>query len=460
MKHPENDKWLDEALSKTIGSKKSSTDFKAWKQKHPEAVEMLTSRARLKASTIKRPHSIRIMIMKSPITKLAAAAVIIIAVFFGLPFFHGNSSGIVLADVLARIEQVKAFKCKGSFTMTGQMAPGKPYKFETRWTDLISQEYGSKLNIETPDPNGGQIPYAEFYVSPKKKTFIEIAHTAKKYVRAELDDDDAQQRQKELSRYSDPGGLLKEIMACKYENLGRSTIDGVDVEGFRTIDPNLGWGGLGFKDQQVDVKVWVGVKTRLPVRYENLTSGLDQMGNTTSQRFVLRDFQWDVSIAAAEFEPPPVPDGYAVLDNPPGLHDEETAIRGLKRCVELFGNYLETISDGAGAMGAILSAFEKSETPTALRLKEEVKGLIEEERLNRVSSAGKPALRLTWFYVELVQGKKDPAYYGKTVTPKDADKVLMRWKVSDNEYRVIFGDLRAKTVTAEALAELEKLVSK
>ena len=55
---------------------------------------------------------------------------------------------------------------------------------------------------------------------------------------------------------------------------------------------------------------------------------------------------------------------------------------------------------------------------------------------------------------------KRPAYYGMTVIPKDADKVLLRWKVSDNEYRVIFGDLRAKTVTAEALAELEKVVSK
>jgi hypothetical protein len=31
----------------------------------------------------------------------------------------------------------------------------------------------------------------------------------------------------------------------------------------------------------------------------------------------------------------------------------------------------------------------------------------------------------------------------------------MRWKTSDNEYRVIFGDLRAETDTAEKLAELE-----
>ncbi len=50
-------------------------------------------------------------------------------------------------------------------------------------------------------------------------------------------------------------------------------------------------------------------------------------------------------------------------------------------------------------------------------------------------------------------------FYGqhwKIVIPKDTDKILMRWKVSDNEYRVIFGDLYAETVTTEKLTELEK----
>ncbi len=36
----------------------------------------------------------------------------------------------------------------------------------------------------------------------------------------------------------------------------------------------------------------------------------------------------------------------------------------------------------------------------------------------------------------------------------------MRWKVSDNEYRVIFSDLHAQTVTAEVRANLEKNLSK
>jgi len=396
--------------------------------------------------------------MKSPITKLAVAAAIIIACVIVLSLWRSTGSGIVLADVLARVEQVKAFRCKGSFKMSGQMALGKSYQFETRSTFAMSQEYGYKLSNETPDPNGGQIPLTEFYVSPQKQTFIQIAHKAKRYVRAGLDDAEAKQYRKQLSRYNDPGALLKDIMACEYEHLGRSTIDGVDVEGFRTTDPNYRspLRGPGFKDPQIDVKVWVDVKTRLPIQYEDLTSGLDQRGNTINHRFVLHDFEWDVPVTAAEFEPPPVPDGYSILDDLPGLKDENTAIQGLKRCVEFFGNYLETISDGAGALGALLSAFEKSETPAAQQLKEEVKGLTEEEKLNRVTDAGKPILRLIWFYVGLVQEKMEPAYYGKAVTPKDADKVLLRWKVSDKEYRVIFGDLSVRNVTHEELAELEK----
>ncbi len=66
---------------------------------------------------------IRRTIMKSRIIKLAAAAVIVIAVLAGLPFFSGNGRGVVLADVLERIEQVQAFMYKMKMTMTGNMIP-------------------------------------------------------------------------------------------------------------------------------------------------------------------------------------------------------------------------------------------------------------------------------------------------------------------------------------------------
>jgi hypothetical protein len=70
----------------------------------------------------------------------------------------------------------------------------------------------------------------------------------------------------------------------------------------------------------------------------------------------------------------------------------------------------------------------------------------------------RPVYPIGLFYMTLVEDKKEPVYYGETVGPEDADAVLMRWKISDNEYRVIFGDLTTKEVTPQELLELETLL--
>ncbi|MHC4103921.1 MAG: hypothetical protein ACYSR9_03190, partial [Planctomycetota bacterium] len=157
---------------------------------------------------------------------------------------------------------------------------------------------------------------------------------------------------------------------------------------------------------------------------------------------------------AADFEPV-IPDDYTGTVVKPLAKTEENAIKGLRQCIELFGNYPESLD-----FEGLSSAFEKSETPAALQLKEELKELSEGDKASRLMDDPLLLRFLIQFRFRLLTERKAPEYYGKTVTPKDADKVLMRWKASDNEYRVIFGDLHAETVTAEELAELEKLVSK
>ena len=90
--------------------------------------------------------------MKSPLTKLATAAIVAIACLIGLSLWRGTESGIALADVLARVEQAKAYRYQ-FFPTTGE-DPNKPYSFERRFTVLVSQEYGSKTTREELDPNG------------------------------------------------------------------------------------------------------------------------------------------------------------------------------------------------------------------------------------------------------------------------------------------------------------------
>jgi len=398
-------------------------------------------------SAIKQPNIGRI-IMKSPITKLATAAIVLIACVIGLSLWRGTQSGIALADVLARIEKVKAFRCQWSDNITGE-DPNKPYSSESRGTILISQD-GWKSNDEEIDPNGGKSAFEEWYRLPDKKTIINIVHKQKKYSRTEWDDRWAEEWQK-----GDPRTFLREFMACKHESLGRSTIEGIEVEGFRTTDPNC----LGYsKDKlECDVKVWADVKTKLPVRYDFTTACFDQRGDKIIERghFVMHNFEWDVPVDAAEFEPV-IPDGYtSLVVKFPAHITEEIAIQGLKLCVEFLGNYPDPESF-SNFFTDIRSALEKSDTAVATRLKEELRGLTEQEKVNRLSDATLPIRCLVRFYLALQWDKKNPAHYGRTVTPKDADKVLMRWKISDNEYRVIFGDLHAETVTVEKLAELEK----
>jgi len=116
MKSPENDKWLDEALSEVIGSKKTRTDFDHWKQRHPEAVEMLTSRADIEPSTSESSLNIRRIIMKSPITKIAAAAIIIVAVVLSINIWDNTTpvayalEHTIKANHTVRYLYIKVFK--------------------------------------------------------------------------------------------------------------------------------------------------------------------------------------------------------------------------------------------------------------------------------------------------------------------------------------------------------------
>ena len=395
-------------------------------------------------SALAKPN-IRSIIMKSPITKFATAAIVAIACLIGLSLWRGTESGIALADVLAQIEKVKAVEFKGTWKTTSG-DPNNPYNIEQRVTSLDSREYGTKSICEALDPNGGWSPLSENYDLTQEKIRIIIYPTNKIYMRQELKNASVEEIQAE-SFARDPLRLLKEILKTKYESLGRSIVDGVEVEVFRITDPNC-WEG---KNPKTDIKLWVDVKTLLPVRYDLLTSSYD--GEDWITHLLLYDFQWDVSVDASEFEPPPIPDGYKIQDNFPDLANEEIAIQGLKQCVELLGNYPERI-----ALSYLWSRVEKSETSAALRLKEELKGLTGFDRDQKKMGSLKPMRLLNKFYRE--RASNDSAYYGKTVTPKDADKVLMRWKVSDNEYRVIYGDLHTETVTQAKLAELEKALPK
>lgn len=387
------------------------------------------------------PVGIGRIIMKSPIVKMAVAAVVIIACFTGV-FMFDKTSGVALADVLDRIEQISVYMYQMSMSMSGQMVVGQPIEQEISSTILVSQDYGEKMITEMSSPVGGEGIVQEIYMLPQKNAMIMLMPGQKRYMQMDIDGRMVEQQQQQNN---DPRFMVRQILDCKYESLGVSKIDGVEVEGFQTSDPNYLGGMMG----HVDVKIWVDIETQLPVRSE-----MDMQVGEIQMHVVVHDFQWDVTVDADEFEPV-IPEDYTAFTNEPikiPEFNEQTAIQGLELFAELTGAYPEEldlmtiISKTSKAMGSKL---------VEDRMQQEDQDISKQERVKELTEKIMPITGLVTFYMQLVQDKSDPAYYGEFVTPEDTDKVLMRWKVSENEYRVVFGNLQAETIDADVLVELE-----
>jgi outer membrane lipoprotein-sorting protein len=391
-------------------------------------------------------------IMRSRITKLAAAAVIIIAVLISIRQF-GSIESVALADVLQKIEQAQAFIYKMKMNTTGNMQPGMPGgKQQMEGTVTISTEYGIKMDLNMFFEMTGQKMRQLMYVLPEEKKMYMIMPEQKQYMQMEFDKSFLARVKKQSN---DPREMLKLILNSKYMNIGKSVIDGVEVEGFETTDPAIAGGMM----EDVKVTLWVDRKTELPVLEEMHYKINEQM----QMEGELYDFRWDAQVNADEFKPV-IPEDYTTI-LPGGYKmpsaSEEGAIEGLRFCEQLLGRYPKKI-DMMNLMREVMAIRDvNNPTEAALKLKEaiskDMNNLPDEEKARKILEIMRPVQSLSMFYMMLVQDGKEAAYYGEFVGPDDADAVLMRWKISENRYRVIFGDLTAEDVTAEQLEELEKL---
>jgi len=402
--------------------------------------------------------NIRSIIMKSPITKLAVAAVIIIAVILGINHFIGpvNVTSVALADVLDKIEQVQAYMYRMKMTVTGTTMPGMPAgEKEIEGTATISNEYGMKMEMTTVDANSGEQTIQQMYMIPNDKVMVMVMPKQKKFMRMEFTEDLLARMKKQNN---DPREMVKQIMGCNYTELGRSKIDGIEVQGFETTDPRV----MAGMAQHVKLTLWVGAATWLPVRQEMDIQVNEQM----QMHGVVYDYQWNIQASPDAFKPV-IPEDFTAF--PAGAMkmpemNEEAAIEGLRMFAELTGKYpknlsLLTLMQELGQ--ELVGKLKDSQSPASEQLRQAFKeAQSEDEKAKKLVDMMKPVQSIGMFYMMLVQDKKEPVYHGESVGPGDVGLVLLRWKISDNQYRVIFGDLTAADVTAEELAELEKALLK
>lgn len=285
-------------------------------------------------------------------------------------------------------------------------------------------KYGSRMDTYV----SGEIVMRSYTIT-KDKSIVMIFPQAKMYIRMLLTD-------KQLNEEDGLRELTKLFMSLEHKELEHKTIDGMETKGIKVDSPRIG-GGIF---ESAVGQLWSNVKTGLPVRVE--IEGTSLSGNRLTKIFIDR-FQWDQKSELSEFEPN-IPADYnlfGVVDA--SDKDAEAAINGLRTFAEL--------SD---------SRYPSSLAPMTLTeeiskvLKNKYQTMSTKEALDKVVSINSAGL----FYTKLINENRSVEYHGTSVTAKDVDTELMRWNISDDEYKVVFGDLRIETIGPKQLA-LRKAIS-
>ncbi len=274
------------------------------------------------------------------------------------------------------------------------------------------------------------------------KAMILVMPSEKKYMRMVLTED---YLAKMKSQMQDPRFAVTNFMTGQFKELGKDAIDGIEVQGIEVVDPPS---VRGIYSNFIG-RMWVDVATEYPVRIEidaEMGTGAEKM-----KMFMVMDgFEWGAALEPSLFKPD-IPADYTMLAEMkmPG-QDETSAIEGFKFFSEITnGRYPSSMN----VMTTMQEAREALIKDMNLAPGVQPSNEVQQEMVNKAIRLQGPFI----FFTKLAQEGNEPAYYGDKVTAEFGDSALMRWKVSDEQYRVIFGDLTVDTVSTEELAELEAM---
>jgi len=211
-------------------------------------------------------------------------------------------------------------------------------------------------------------------------------------------------------------------------------IDGVTASGIEVENPE----SFRATFDESAIELWVDIRTNWPVR---IAWGGTSKGNAVRAHAVIDRFQWNPSLSASDFAFE-IPSDYTMIGRAGAVQrDEAGAIEGLREYARFTGGRYPSSLSYATALHEAEREIESARrsgrfTPQAF------------ENLLKIQNT-------CAFRADLAQAAKDVAYYGDRVSTRDFDQVLLRWRLDEDSYRVIYGDLRAETVSAARLAEIE-----
>ena len=281
MKSAENIEKLIKNLDLDIDTK-AQTDQVILK----ELIEAHEKSKKVKSVSIE--PNIRRIIMKSPIIKLAVAAVIIVVVVLGLVELIDteSTSGLVLAEVVQKVQASRGVSYCDRTT----------HSWKSDDPDY-TMNYISSTKSRHDAYKAGQI-IKTFYDDYNNKTVILVDHSHKSYVKMTVEE------MKQDDIWRDPKKMVQRFLSHEHRELGQKTIEGVLCEGIETTDAAF-FGPDPLLDSLM-ARVWVGVETGYPVQFEvKIVRNNGEIKITG----IADQFQWDVELDENMFEPD-IPSGY------------------------------------------------------------------------------------------------------------------------------------------------------
>ena len=161
-------------------------------------------------------------IMKSRLPKLAAAAVIVVAVFIGLSLTDDDS--VAWATLVEHVEQIKTVAYQMDMKMKGMMGMPKDKSIDIDMEAKFAYDEGFVINSNT-HADGENIK-TKTYVVFAEDAIVSVIPQKKAYLKMKLTGELLEKMKKENG---DPRAMLKETMEYEYTKIGRDTIDGIEV---------------------------------------------------------------------------------------------------------------------------------------------------------------------------------------------------------------------------------------
>jgi hypothetical protein len=353
------------------------------------------------------------IIMKSKITKFAAAAAIIIAILIGIHYSGGSIDGasIAWADVMEQISSFRPYAC--THTVHDEGAPIRSYR-------LMRLSLTQRREIRSD----GTILIFDLAV-PKSLTLV----PEKKH---------AIERTFDMSPASDPDifRIAKSMQNMSYGEGGVQEIGILEIEGHVTK-------GFRSKSEYNDLTIWADVQTKLPVRLEVIHVG-------RGRKIIISEFEFDMDFDEALFSTT-APEGYTVEKIEKGEVSEMTKF--MRSTTE------EDLVEGLRALAIFLDGqfppeIELEKIRTTLKEYIKQNNLSDSEVEKRLAPVSEKYTKAYW-YIRLLRGEMEVSdfnYVGEGVKLGDSETPVIRWLPKDSEtYRVIYGDLSVRDVALENL---------